>query len=196
MRLLVRASTVRAPTVSPPHPRVYGVGLDRDRATATAAPTDSSSEARGRDRDRGTAQPQLVRPAQDGDRGRATPLVRGLGQDKDRATATAANAPIGYAYATSLVAERHDDLAAATITNHVLRLHLTQTWLKAVASGGHVQSASAYDLIFETTAAVRLDHEIESYSATIGDLWVAIRLPSWAVTTDQFLFRARYGAAL
>jgi len=198
MRLLVRASTIRAPSISPPQPRIYALGMDRDTASATAAPADPLDlEAIGRDRDAGTAQPLLARPAQDSDRARAIPRVGALGQDRDRATATSA-AQIVYTYAKTFVVERHEDLAAATPANVVLRVLITDAALKSTANDGRIQSASIYDLIFETLAAspVRLDHELESWDAATGDLWVAIRMPSWAIATDQFLFRARFGASL
>jgi hypothetical protein len=54
MRLLVRATTIRAPT-GPPLPRIYGLGRDRDSGSATAQ-LDLQLSASGNDNDRGSAE--------------------------------------------------------------------------------------------------------------------------------------------
>lgn len=195
MRLLVRASTIRAPTLNPPRPRIFGIGLDRDTARATAAAV-TGNEARGQDADTASAQPLLARVAYDADRARAIPLIRGIGRDSDRATATPGVA-VNYVYNQTFILERHEDLAAATFTDYPARIRLSGAWLKqSNLTGGRIRSASAYDVIFDLPDGTRLDHEIESYDGTAGEMWVAIREPSWAAASAQFIFRVRYGASL
>jgi hypothetical protein len=235
MRLLVRATTIRAPT-GPPLPRIYGLGRDRDSGSATASPdlqlsasgndsdrgsaewTDPSTEtARGRDNDRGLATflangginygrdndigyatVRRVFPGTDNDRGRASARFGARGTDNDRGQATASSA-IAYAWQRTMILERHDDLSANVMADYPYRFTLTGTWLKqSNLTGGRIQNANAYDLIFETTAAtpVRLDHEIDSYDGTAGTIYVAVRIPSWNRTVDQYRFRMRYGATL
>jgi hypothetical protein len=151
----------------------------------------------GRDRDSGSATVRRVFPGQDRDRGYAVPSIRARGTTGDTGRATG-SAAIAYAYTRTIVVERmNNDLAAATPANYVLSLALTATWLKqSNLTGGRIRHASAYDLIFETEASVRLDHEIDAYDGTAGRGDFRIRLPSWAVTTDQFILRVRYGADL
>jgi hypothetical protein len=240
MRLLVRATTIRAPA-GPEAPRVYAIGRDRDAGSGaysvdlslsahgvdndqgTAAWLNGSLDSAfgydrdrgaaaylpnggvnyGRDNDRGLATALRLRPGTDNDRGRASPLFRARGADNDtgRATATSAAVPIAYAYSRYLAAERMNDpfivTAGETLTNHVLRLNITDTWLKqSNLTGGRIRNANCYDLIFMTTADVPLDHEIEAYDGTAGRLDFALRAPSWKPATDQFIFIARYGADL
>ncbi len=233
MRLLVRATTIRAPA-GPEQPRIYAVGQDRDAGAATAAiaqdltasgsdsdqgyaewsnPSTETAIGRdrdagsgtylpdrginyGRDADRGTGTVLRLFPGTDRDRGYASASFRAIGRDGDRGSAVPTPA-IAYAYAHTLVIERMNDLAAQTIANHVAQLYLIDTWLKqSNLTGGRIRNANCYDLIFETTASVRLDHEIAAYDGTAGRLDFALRLPSWALAADQFIFRVRYGATL
>lgn len=234
MRLLVRATTIRAPA-GPGQPRIYGIGQDRDSGGATAAivavltaygfdedtgyatvenlSTDTAigldrdrGSARflpngginyGRDSDRGYATHLLVQRGTDSDRGRAAPGFRARGTDGDTGRATASTGGVVYAYSRTLVVERQNDLTAETTTNYVLQLQLTDAWLKQSSlTGGRIRHVSAYDLVFETTAAARLDHEIEAYDGTAGTGIFAILMPSWALAVNQFIFRVRYGADL
>lgn len=194
MRLLVRASTIRTPTTNPPRPRIFALGRQGTRGSAQPQAT-AGLEAIGRQDTAGTATYLKVRPALQGTRGRATALIRAYGSQGSNGSATA-NTLVGYQYARIEVAERHEDLTAATFNNYVARWFLSGTWLKSAANGGRIQSATAYDLIFELLDGTRLDHEIESYDGTAGELYVAIRFPTWATTTDQFKLRCRYGATL
>jgi hypothetical protein len=171
-------------------------GRDRDRGYGTWLPNNGINY--GRDRDSGSATVRRVYPGTDRDRGYAVPGIRARGASGDTGRATG-SAAIAYAYTRTIVVERMADpnLAALTATNYVLSLALTDTWLKQSSlTGGRIRHDSAYDLIFETATSVRLDHEIDAYDGTAGRGDFRIRLPSWAVTTDQFILRVRYGADL
>jgi hypothetical protein len=93
MRLLVRATTIRAPT-GPPLPRIYGLGRDRDSGSATAT-IDLQLSASGNDSDRGSAEwsdpsTETAR-GRDNDRGSATFLFNSgasRGTDNDSGSAT------------------------------------------------------------------------------------------------------------
>jgi hypothetical protein len=173
--------------------RGINYGRDRDRGSGAWLPNRGINY--GRDRDSGSATVRRVFPGQDRDRGYAVPAIRALGRDGDTGRATWQGV-IAYAYTRTIVVERMD-LAAATSANYVLSLALTDTWLKqSNLTGGRIRHDSAYDLIFETESSVRLDHEIDAYDGTAGRGDFRIRLPSWAVTTDQFILRVRYGADL
>lgn len=195
MRLLVRASTVRSPSLSPPQPRIYGIGLQGTSGRATAAAL-GGGEALGYQGTAGSAQALMVRSGEQGTSGSAKPFIRAFGR-QGTAGFTTADGQIVYAYDRALVDERHEDLTASTIANYVQRFRLQGDWLKSTANGGRIRHASAFDLIFETiaTPAVRLNHEIESYDGTAGELWAVVRVPSW-VTTDQFKWRVKLGADL
>ena len=190
------------------------IGYDRDRGQGTYLPNRGINYGRdndtgrgtylpnrgvnyGRDSDRGTAQHRLLNPGTDRDRGYASARFGARGTDGDRGSAVPTPA-VDYAYSRTLVVERQNDLTAGTIANHVLRFSLTDTWLKqSNLTGGRIRSVNAYDLIFETLASARLDHEIEAYDGTAGVAYFAVRVPSWAFAVDPpFRFRVRYGATL
>lgn len=200
MRLLIRASTVRAPTLTPPAAKVYYYGRQGTRGYCSLVTSDGEMRATGQQGTTGRCTFAVWRTATQGTAGRCTFRIQFLGSQgtQGRCTFTSAPSFTGYAYNRNVVVERQTDLAGGAFPNHVLRGRLSGTWLKQAALGGRIQNANCYDLIFETLDAtpVRLDHEIETYDGTVGTLDFALRLPSWVAATDQFRCRIRYGAAL
>ena len=73
-------------------------------------------------------------------------------------------------------------------TNFPFLFSTTDPNLKTVANGGHVESSSGYDIIFRGTddttcggagtSPCTLDHEIEKYVGTTGELVAWVRVPS------------------
>ena len=201
MRLFVRASTIRAPTVTPPAAKVYFYGRQGTGGSATFVTSDGVLRAAGRQGTSGRFAFYVPLNGRQGTAGRSAFRIQFLGSQGTvgRSTFTIGSPFTGYAYNRIEVVERQADLTAGAFTNHVLRSRLSGTWLKQAAlTGGRIRSALCYDLIFETldTVPVRLDHEIEAYDGTAGTLDFALRLPSWVAATDQFRCRIRYGAAL
>lgn len=200
MRLLVRASTVRAPVITPPQPKIYALSSEGERDTVRAADPEGGIAAVDLEGEASSAILLYFNSDVEAEASRAGSLIlaRSLEGESDLA-APSLTAPTGYAYNRIMVVERQADLATGTFTNHVLRGQITATWLKqSNLSGGRIRHAQCYDLIFETLDAtlVRLDHEIESYDGTGGVLQFALRVPSWVAKTDQFRCRIRYGADL
>ena len=66
----------------------------------------------------------------------------------------------------------------------------TDATLATTANGGHVTSASGYDIIFTSDAAgtQRLNHEIESYNAATGQFIAWVNLPTLSHTTDTVIY--------
>ncbi|WP_317897992.1 DUF2341 domain-containing protein [Aurantibacillus circumpalustris] len=63
--------------------------------------------------------------------------------------------------------------------------------LRVTSSGGHVQSANGYDIIFTSSDGVTvLNHELTSYTSTNGslDCWVKIPLLSVSIDTDIYMY--------
>jgi hypothetical protein len=101
----------------------------------------------------------------------------------------------GYSYARRLVLAGQPDLTTETVTNIPVLVRLTaQTWLETVANGGKVQSASGWDIRFETEAGAKLDHDIVSYDGAVGTLNAWVRIPSWA-SNANFRLMMYYGKA-
>ena len=201
MRLLVRASTVRAPSITPPEPKIYQYGRQATRAYCSFVTSGGDMRATGQQGTSARCSFDVWPTTTQGTRGRCTFRIQHLASQGTIAhcTFTTGSPFTGYAYDRIELIARQDDLATGAFANHVVRGRLSGAWLKQSSlTGGRIQNALCYDLIFETvdTVPVRLDHEIEAYDGTAGTLQFALRLPSWTAKTDQFLCRIRYGAAL
>ena len=201
MRLLVRASTVRAPSLTPPAPKIYFYGQQATAGSVTFVTSDGLIRAAGSQPTGGGFAFYVPLNGLQSTAGRVAfrILFQGSQDVIGHCTFTTGSPFTGYAYNRIEVVERQSDLTAGAFANHVLRGRLSGTWLKQTSlSGGRIQNVNCYDLIFETLDAtpVRLDHEIEAYDGTAGTLDFALRLPSWVAATDQFRCRIRYGAAL
>lgn len=63
------------------------------------------------------------------------------------------------------------------------------TEIKTTANGGHVQSASGYDITFRASDGVTvLDHEVENYNGSAGTLAAWVRVPVLSGTTNTVLY--------
>jgi hypothetical protein len=65
--------------------------------------------------------------------------------------------------------------------------------LKTVANGGRVQHSQGYDIVFRTSGCGNLDHEIEKYDSSTGDLVAWVRIPTLSSNTDTAIY-LYYGA--
>jgi MSHA biogenesis protein MshP len=68
--------------------------------------------------------------------------------------------------------------------------------LRTVGNGGKVTNASGFDIIFTDSAGTKLDHEIESYSATTGAVNFWVRVPTVSHTTDTVIYLCYGNAAI
>ncbi len=67
---------------------------------------------------------------------------------------------------------------------------VSETWpeLRTVANGGHVEQANGQDIRFELDGGVKLDHEIESWNASTGEIVAWVRVPSLSATSDTTIY--------
>ena len=86
----------------------------------------------------------------------------------------------------------YTDLANATITDYVVRVHETGNYLKQ-APAGLITHPQAYDFFVQTAAGVNLDHFIEFYDGVNGIIDVAFRIPSY-VTNSPYDYRFKLGS--
>ena len=113
--------------------------------------------------------------------------------------ASIANAPLPFSYRKSITIQA-SQVTSGPQTNFPFLFNTTDADLKTVANGGHVQNANGYDIIFrgvdDTTcggagaAPCTLDHEIEKYDGTTGELVAWVRVPS---IDNSTLFYIYYG---
>ena len=70
-----------------------------------------------------------------------------------------------------------------------IMVSVTDTDLKVVGSGGHVQSSSGYDIIFyDSTESTQLKHQIEKYVSTTGKICFWVKIPSLSSTDDTIIY--------
>jgi hypothetical protein len=61
--------------------------------------------------------------------------------------------------------------------------------LKTAANGGGVQNSSGWDIIFvDSDGVTQLDHEIEEYDGTTGDLTAWVRVPTLPYNSDKEIY--------
>lgn len=74
----------------------------------------------------------------------------------------------------------HTKVGTGTHTNFPLLVSKTSANLKTVANGGHVTSASGYDIYFytDTGLTTKMDHKLVSYDATTGAIIAWVRMPA------------------
>ena len=78
----------------------------------------------------------------------------------------------------------------ADFTNFPILVSGTYTYLKTIANGGKVTNSSGFDIVFRDMDGSRLDHEIERYIATTGEVifWVKIPVLKGSSPTDFWMY--------
>jgi hypothetical protein len=77
----------------------------------------------------------------------------------------------------------------STLTDFPLLVNITgDDDLKTVGNGGRVYHSLGYDIVFRSTTCGQLDHEIEKYDGTEGDLIAWVRVPTLSAGTDTEIY--------
>ncbi len=94
-----------------------------------------------------------------------------------------------YRYSRPLTID-HTKVPNTDQTNFPALFSGTYAYLATIANGGKVTNASGYDIIFTSDAAgtTKLDHEIETYTATTGAVNFWVRVPTVSHTTDTVIY--------
>lgn len=83
----------------------------------------------------------------------------------------------------------------SALSNFPVLFSVTDANLKTVANGGSVGKADGTDILFTASdGTTKLDHEIESYTATTGKLAAWVRIPTLSTTVDTVIY-VYYGNA-
>ncbi|MDD4869536.1 MAG: DUF2341 domain-containing protein [Kiritimatiellae bacterium] len=95
----------------------------------------------------------------------------------------------GYGYRITITVPSNSVVGKASITNFVLLVSMTSNVLATAANGGHVENTNGYDIIFTPAdSGIPLDHEIERYVATNGELVAWVRIPVLSYTSDTVIY--------
>ena len=95
----------------------------------------------------------------------------------------------GYSYQRTIVIN-HTKVANADQTNFPFLFNTTDSVFATTANGGHVTNSNGYDIIFslDPYGMTKLDHEIEKYNPTTGQVIAWIRIPTLSHSSDTVLY--------
>ena len=88
----------------------------------------------------------------------------------------------GFTYRRAITIDGSNVSGTSSLSNFPLLFSTTTDFLKHTSSGGKVENGSGYDIVFATStnpsAGTKLDHEIETYSSSTGEVVFWIRIPT------------------
>jgi RHS repeat-associated protein len=95
----------------------------------------------------------------------------------------------GYSYRRAITID-HTKVPNTDRSNFPILISGTYSYLATVANGGNVQNASGYDVIFtsDSGCATKLDHEVETYSASTGAVNYWVKVPTVSHTSDTTIY--------
>ena len=92
-----------------------------------------------------------------------------------------------YLYKKSITI--HHKNVRSNLSNFPILISLTASDLKTAANGGNVQNSKGYDIIFtDSTETITLDHEIEKYVPTTGEIAMWVRVPMLSASSDTVIY--------
>ncbi|HSW96878.1 MAG TPA: DUF2341 domain-containing protein [Candidatus Saccharimonadales bacterium] len=93
-----------------------------------------------------------------------------------------------FVYRKTITIDHTKVVGGSDLSNFPVLISITDPNLRTVANGGFVQNTSGYDILFtDTTQTIKLDHEIEKYDPTTGEIDMWVRLPVLYANTDTVL---------
>ena len=80
-------------------------------------------------------------------------------------------------------------VGGATHTDFPVLVSFTDTDLRTTSNGGRVTNSSGYDIIFtDSDGSTKLDHEIERYVASTGQIVMWVRVPAMSHLSNTILY--------
>ena len=93
-----------------------------------------------------------------------------------------------FSYRKPIVIDKNRVFGSSDLTNFPVLISKTDLDLRTVANGGHVASGSGEFVFTSDNGTTTLDYEIESYSATTGEIIAWVEVPTLKVASDTTLF--------
>lgn len=91
----------------------------------------------------------------------------------------------GYKYRKKLTVDNTQVSGAGTLTNFPVLISITDDDFATISNGGKATNINGYDIAFAySDGSTQLDHELESYNASTGQILVWVRFPSLSGSTD------------
>ncbi len=104
--------------------------------------------------------------------------------------------PAGYEYRKLITIQSSQVSGTTAHTNFPVMIKLTEADLKSTGNSGGVENPSGYDIVFtQSDGSTLLNHELQNYSSSTGDLlcWVNIPSLSPSVDTDIYMYFGKTG---
>jgi hypothetical protein len=94
----------------------------------------------------------------------------------------------GYGFRKEIRVD-HTKVANTNQANFPMLVSFTDSAFKTTGNGGRVTSNSGYDIIFSNAAGtVQLDHEMEKYTPTTGEISMWVKTPVLSATEDTSIY--------
>ncbi len=94
-----------------------------------------------------------------------------------------------FVYKKTITIDHTKVSGGSDLSNFPVLISVIDPNLRTVSNGGFVQNSSGFDILFtDTTQTIKLDHEIEKYVPSTGEIEMWVRLPSLYATTDTVIY--------
>ena len=94
-----------------------------------------------------------------------------------------------FLYKKSITIDHTKVSGGSDLSNFPALISLKDSNLKIAANGGYVRNSNGYDIIFtDSTETTKLDHEIEKYEPTTGEIEMWVSIPTLSATTDTVIY--------
>jgi len=93
-----------------------------------------------------------------------------------------------WGYRKKLTIDNTKVSGSTNLTNFPMLVSATDTDWKDISNGGQVGKSDGTDILFTDVNGVKLDHEIESYTASSGALQAWVRIPTLLASEDMVIF--------
>lgn len=108
-------------------------------------------------------------------------------------TYVSAQSASGFSYYKTITIDHTKVSGSSNLTDFPVLISVTDNALRTTANGGRLQNANGWDILFtNSTGSTDLNFQIESYTATNGNLVAWVRVPTVAHNTNTVI-RIYYG---
>lgn len=91
----------------------------------------------------------------------------------------------GFEYRKKFTIDNTLVSGSTDLTNFPVLISLTDADLATVANSGYVTNGNGYDIAFTSSdGSTQMDHELEEYTASTGEILVWVRFPTLSATVD------------
>lgn len=95
----------------------------------------------------------------------------------------------GYNFRKKFTIDNTQVSGSSDLTDFPILFSVTDTDFRSTANGGDVESSNGFDITFTSSdGSTQLEHELESYNASTGEVIAWVKIPTLGATTDTDFF--------